>query len=328
LIDATVPPFGEIAPLSVDAVVEQFVPTIRRRLDMVDADLSKCLLPSPRIRTIDLRSKRVAWPIVNQQGLEWYGASPLDNFDFQIEDALGLHQDAKVVYDFGGHHGIWALYYSLVVGAQGRVYSFEPSIINIEVSSLLFLVNSVSNVINIGAGVAAQSKGGLSSTGILVDFVQSDDLELIDVRNIAWDRADFLKMDIEGFEYDILTNNPWVFELATNLHIELHIPHLANRGLDYRKVTALIPFDQFDVFNHGLDQPVHADTKLSGFCGLMLRRKPGVQLLQPASRAANSVPPPSSEKLQTGEGRSPIPRTRSGRLRNWYRRLPRPFRSC
>jgi hypothetical protein len=148
---------------------------------------------------------------------------------------------------------------------------------------MLFFVNSVSNVVNFGAGVGSRGRSGLSTKGLLVDSVRSDDLELVDIRDVAWDHADFLKMDIEGFEYDILTANPWVFDLATHLHIELHIPHLVARGLDYRKVTSLIPYDRFDVFNHSGCHHVYADTSLSGFCGLMLRRKSAALRSEPVS---------------------------------------------
>jgi hypothetical protein len=62
--------------------------------------------------------------------------------------------------------------------------------------------------------------------------------------------------------------------LAENIHLELHIPHLERRGLDYRDVTAVLPFEEFEIHNsEGGDlQLVTRDTALSGYCSLMMRR--------------------------------------------------------
>jgi hypothetical protein len=59
------------------------------------------------------------------------------------------------------------------------------------------------------------------------------------------------------------------------MHVELHIPHLERRALDYRDVMRLIPFDKFEVFNCQNLQvvPVSANTELSGYCSLMMRRR-------------------------------------------------------
>ncbi len=155
------------------------------------------------------------------------------------------------------------------------VWAFEPSILNVEISALLFLLNGIANVINVAAAVGARTDHltAANRNGLLVDFV--DDLHVVDLASIAWRKADFLKMDIEGFEYDLIMAYPWVFDLATHMHVELHIPHLERRGLDYREVVRLLPFDRFDVLNYqkGVLTPIAAATELSGYCSLMLKRR-------------------------------------------------------
>ncbi len=231
------------------------------------------MLADAQVRTVELLGREVYWPIVNQQGLEWYGASPVAACDFLQEAALGLHDNAQVIYDFGGHHGVWAQYYSMAVGPTGRVYSYEPSIVNIEVSALLLLLNSAANVVNFAMAIGAGGNPLEHRQSMLVDFVDPNSLEIVDFRNTTWDYADFLKMDIEGYEYDVITANPYLFDLARHMHIEVHIPHLERRGLDYRKIIELIPFDKFEVYNHDRNNPVRPDTPLSGYCGLLLKRK-------------------------------------------------------
>lgn len=273
VLERTLPRLSECRGLSPAGVIRQLCPAIGERLASYNAALCDTLLSEPICRTMEFSGKTVTIPIINSQGQEWYANSPLEHYDFTAESRLGLHERCRVIYDFGGHHGIWALYYSTIVGDEGRVYSFEPSIINVEVSALLFLANQVTNVVNIAAAIGAGSRRDDERSRMLVDFVDKESVEIVNVRDVCWDKADFLKMDIEGFEYDILTENPWMFELARNMHIELHIPHLLARGLDYRKVLEVLPFEEFDVFNHDCQHPVHAASELSGFCGLMLRRR-------------------------------------------------------
>lgn len=272
---ATVPTLATLKAAPDKERLELLAASIRARLTRISPKLAEQLLAEPWLRHLTFGDIAFSVPIINEQGVEWYGSAPPENFDFTIERSIGLLDEARVVYDFGGHHGVWAAYYARVVGDGGFVYSFEPSVINVEVSALLFLLNGISNVVNIGAAVGTMTDhdgAEGSSAGMLVDFVEQ--MRVIDVRSLAWRYGDFMKMDIEGFEYDLLTRFPWLFDLATHIHLELHIPHLERRGLDYRDVTALLPFEQFEIHNSegGVLELVTRDTPLSGYCSLMMRR--------------------------------------------------------
>lgn len=271
-LNETLPTSKAVIGRDPEEVIERLFPSIRARLSAFAPAVAGELLPSPMHRSVELLDRRAVWPILNRQGLEWYHAVPIEGCDFRAESRLGLHQGARIYYDFGGHHGIWALYYAIAAGPTGRVYSFEPSILNVEVSALLLLVNGIENVVNIGMAIGP-SAAVPSASDLLVDFVHQESLQFIGLREACWDRGDFMKIDIEGYEYDLLTREPWIYDVATHLHVELHIPHFERRGLDYRRVMETIPFDRFEVFNHEAGSPVHADTPLEGFCSLMLRRR-------------------------------------------------------
>lgn len=281
-LEASLPSVERVAGLGPEKGIELLFPAIRARVSAFDGSLAGEFLEQPTFREVELLGRRVVWPILTRQGLEWYGAAPLETYDYLAEARMGLHEGGRVFYDFGGHHGIWALYYSLVAGPTGRVYSFEPSVINVEMSALLQLVNGVENIVTIGLALVPSGDRG-SHSDMLVDFVPRESLLTVGLREVCWDRGDFLKMDIEGYEYDLLTRDPWIFDLATHMHIELHIPHLERRGLDYRRVMEVIPFDRFDVFNHMTGEAVFFDTPLQGYCSLLFRRRhPGVPDTRPA----------------------------------------------
>lgn len=286
-IGDTFPAASKLEGLSPVDRMSVLSPHMRERLDRLSVPQGDVVFAQPRHRVMYFRSKPVIIPLINEQAVEWYGSSPIFNYDFIVEDSLGLLAGARSVYDFGGHQGVWALFYAAAVGDAGRVYTFEPSTVNIEASALAFYVNGAHNIINIGAGVSttqtpkpfagigAPSGFGEASAAdkMLIDFKGT--IPLVELAKVAWERADFLKMDIEGYEYDLITAHPWVFDLAHHMHVEVHIPHLERRNLDYRDVTRLIPFDQFEVFNcqNLRVEPIGPETELSGYCSLMMRRR-------------------------------------------------------
>lgn len=271
-----------LGPVEVMAAI---APRIRERLDRLVEPQGSGVFLEPRHRVMHFRSKPCIIPLINEQAVEWYGTSPIFNYDFIVEDALGLLTGARVVHDLGGHQGVWALFYASVLGPTGRVYTFEPSTVNVEASALAFLLNRADNIINVGAGVSAAPPpvkrfAGLAGFGeasaadkMLIDFKGS--IPLVEFGKIAWDRADFLKMDIEGYEYDLITEHPWIFDVARHMHIEIHIPHLERRNVDYRDIIRLIPFDKFEIFNcqNLRVDPIGPETELSGYCSLMMKRR-------------------------------------------------------
>jgi FkbM family methyltransferase len=246
--------------------------SIQSRLVKVNPALLKEFLDEPRVRTVCFNNRVIQMPLLNKQSVEWYESSSILNFDFIVESFHGMHLAARTIYDIGGHQGVWAAYYSLLCGNNGRVYTFEPSIINIECSALLFLLNGIENVVSIPFGVG--EKTGLiekNETGLLVDFVEHN-IGLLRFDHIFWERADFIKIDIEGYEYELMKSFPNLFHFCRNIHLELHIPHLINRGIDYREIYNLIPFDSVRVVNyqHGQLSDVVRNDQLAGFCSLLI----------------------------------------------------------
>ncbi len=277
-VAASFAPYAVLAEAEPEAVLATCAAAARARLERVSPALAAQVLAQPSLRAMDFAGVSFQIPLLNAQGVEWYGSSAEDNFDFVAERSLGLLEGARTIYDFGGHQGVWAAYYAKMGGPACRVLSFEPSLVNVEVSAAQFLINDIANAVTVAAAVGTtdhhEAGGSEAGSGMLVDFVEGD-FPVFDVRSLTWAHADFVKMDIEGFEYDLLTRHPWLFQLGRNMHLELHIPHLEKRGLDHRDVLALLPFDEFDIIDTSTagDEPVTRDTPLSGFCSLMMKRR-------------------------------------------------------
>ena len=65
--------------------------------------LGRDILDRPFVRTMDFDGITILIPIMNEEGRAWYSESPIENYDFIVERNFGLLDNAKIVYDFGGH---------------------------------------------------------------------------------------------------------------------------------------------------------------------------------------------------------------------------------
>ena len=143
-------------------------------------------------------------------------------------------KDTDVIIDVGGHIGLFSLYASQFC-KNGLIYSFEPVpenynllIDNIQSNDLnqiksfnLAVSNSNSNVkLYLNDDEAGHSMFSKSSKTITVDSISLQ--QIFDDNNIQ--NCNFLKLDCEGTEYEILQNLPLsYFDKIEKIVIEYHM---------------------------------------------------------------------------------------------------------
>lgn len=146
-----------------------------------------------------------------------------------------------IVVDIGAHKGYFSVYASLHSGT-GKVYAFEPFFKNYQILKKNIHINSCKNVKLFQLGIADR-KGKKSlylghdetKSGFSILKNQSNnygqskavDISVIRLTDIFTlckiNRIDFLKMDIEGAEYDIFFNTPKsVFSKIKHISMEYH----------------------------------------------------------------------------------------------------------
>ena len=148
-----------------------------------------------------------------------------ENFDIK---------DTDIIIDIGGHIGLFSLYASQFC-KNGLIYSFEPVpenynllIDNIQSNDLnqikpfnLAVSNSNSNVkLYLNDDEAGHSMFSKSSKSVTVNSISLQ--QIFDNNNIEY--CDFLKLDCEGSEYEIIKNLPaHYFKKIKKMIIEYHM---------------------------------------------------------------------------------------------------------
>lgn len=118
-------------------------------------------------------------------------------------------QKGNTVLDIGANIGFFSVVLSHIVGEEGRVYSFEPVPANLELlnTNINRLYNKNVTVFNKALGktsgyISMQSERGNMGNSFVVDESQGTvELITLDSLNLT---PSFIKMDVQGFEYDVL----------------------------------------------------------------------------------------------------------------------------
>jgi len=154
-------------------------------------------------------------------------------------------KQGDVVFDVGANIGQYSLLASRLVGAIGRVYAFEPAIEVLQKLRENIALNTPDNIHVIPKAVAAESKnmqffpaseekdqdigsllpakGTRSNESIEVEAISLDDF--CDSNSI--DHVDFLKIDAEGFDLEVLKGASGLIDRNPDLVVMAEIaPHL------------------------------------------------------------------------------------------------------
>jgi FkbM family methyltransferase len=134
------------------------------------------------------------------------------------------------VADIGANIGYYLLLIEQVIGPRGRVLCVEPEPDNLEDLRRVIAANSFQNVEIVSAALGAENTEMQLSRGLNGRVVPSGgDLKVPLMRlDDLWDRAmrdrvDFLKIDVEGFEGEVLAGGEHIIsEHRPRIFLELH----------------------------------------------------------------------------------------------------------
>jgi FkbM family methyltransferase len=153
-----------------------------------------------------------------------------------VQRALAEIKSGMTVIDIGAHIGYYTLLFAKYVGATGSVFSFEPSPSNFDMLARNVELNHLSRVRicnsaifsrcgEISISIPDDSNSGQAS---LIESVGSRRLQVrsttLDAACATLDiRPDFVKIDVEGSESDVLAGaRETIRQYRPKMLIELH----------------------------------------------------------------------------------------------------------
>ena len=171
------------------------------------------------------------------------GFLPKSDLTKEEQFLMALDLKGQTVYDVGAWEGIFTIFFARAVGDTGSVVAFEPNPDNyscvLENVSLNHFKNVSVRMIALGREpgrgmlvFSPQSLGtGSLNTDIKRDLLLEEaktvqvDVDMLDhqIIELASPRPNFVKIDVEGFEFDVLSGmNDTVDQCKPKLYIEMH----------------------------------------------------------------------------------------------------------
>lgn len=164
-----------------------------------------------------------------------------------------------VVLDIGANIGFYTKILSELVGDMGKVYAFEPDKTNF--SHLINNTKNLSNVEFINKAVSNKTgKITLYQSDLLnvdhktyatKDYTSKTEIDCIAVDDIIPNKkVDFIKIDIQGYEYFAFKGMQEIFKANDNLKIitELYPYGLNNSGISIEEFLHLLTENAFHIY--------------------------------------------------------------------------------
>lgn len=157
--------------------------------------------------------------------------------DREYSDYFPFYQDVVIV-DIGAHYGYFSLFASRNTSSNSKIIAIEPDANNYSALIKNINGNAIKNVSCINcaigkeAGAAKLFKGENQTNSIIENYAllntsKSSEVPLKTIVQIVKenkiDKIDFLKLDCEGAEYEILENAPPdFFQMTKTISMEFH----------------------------------------------------------------------------------------------------------
>lgn len=167
--------------------------------------------------------------LINYKDIHYIGLKEIYVLDIY---RVGLIRKGDLVIDLGAGIGDFAIAASKRVGNSGKVIALEPNIEDYELLQLNLKQNNCNNVTTVNMGIGKQAgEKEITFWGRTYRF-RVDTLERILSELGITQRVNFIKMDIEGAEIDVLESSLSTVAKADVISIEFHgTRHVVDKAL-------------------------------------------------------------------------------------------------
>jgi FkbM family methyltransferase len=193
----------------------------------------------------------------------WY-----DNF--QTDYIMNCIVDEKmiapgdVVFDLGSNAGAMTLVLAKCCGSEGHVHAFDPYPWNAVATKYNAQINYFDNVTSYPVGVSGKTYRIDVSPNDSRVYQSSEEancqrLDIRAIKDFMHLKPSFIKIDIEGAEYDLFQGQPpEIFKSVRTFALEFHPMWIRPRDLDPKDALRSIEAAGFTLHYHSLGSPVYA----------------------------------------------------------------------
>lgn len=205
----------------------------------------------PYVITKTLEGETLELLIGDVVGEEWYvNYTGLREFQW-IKENL---RKGDTVADCGAHHGVTGILFARWVGPTGKVIGFEGSPHNVQIARKNIELNQVTNF-DMRNEVAGRQKGTIRFADELCGAVAgADTTKTVEVPMVSLDgvfqlgKPTFLKIDVEGYEIEVLYGARDVMAACPKFDLEIHCVRFKDRSGALKEILALLQLHRYQTF--------------------------------------------------------------------------------
>ena len=222
--------------------------------------------------------------IGNPTGMDWYDTSCGDPYWPEMKFIRdNMVSPGDVVLECGSHHGCTAVLLSNWVGASGKVIAFEPSPRNARIIRKNIELNGLKNFVleqkAVGSKPAKVMFSRFSNGDVLTNrLFLGIKVDVTDLDRYAYLKPALLKLDVQGYEVEVLKGARKILEGAPKLAIEVHTQTLGSQyGTSVEELLGLIGVERYDFWVQWEDSrvvmPFNIQEKIVKGCHLFAKPK-------------------------------------------------------
>jgi FkbM family methyltransferase len=184
----------------------------------------------PYVKQIAVAGVEFLFWVADETGEDWYCPADFPTLSEHAETAKLIRPGDRVL-ELGSHHGFTTLMIAKMVGPSGFVLGVEPSPFNAMVACAQCGLNETKNckILQLAASddvgvinISSYSNAVVAAGGAIA--VHSTTANRLDEQ---YGPFDVIKVDVEGFERQVLCGASQILKRAPRIILELHTPYLA-----------------------------------------------------------------------------------------------------
>jgi FkbM family methyltransferase len=213
--------------------------------------------------------------IGDSEGQQWYDSSPknqVEPLNPECKFIQKLIKPGDIVFECGTHHGLSAMLLSKWVGTEGKIVTFEINPHNAAIARQNIELNNIKNIIleekGLGSNKSSQkifnksnssvTPANIISLGWLKNFIYgTNEVEIITLDDYAQTQSTlptFLKIDVEGYESEVLKGATKILKTLPKLEIEIHTEILSRYNTSVKEILELIDIESYQTWVQWSDQ--------------------------------------------------------------------------